>query len=389
MLAMTSLVQRELKALWRDPWQLALVSYVPLIGIFCIWWLFSAALPRYLNVAVVDMDHSSLSRSLTRAVDANPASNVVNYPNLAEAKLAMQEAKVYAILVLPHDLRKDLLRGHSPVIDIRYNSQFLLVGKLLSSQMQSSLASALSQVAGLKQLAAGVPKPRAEVNLQPVSRQVTALYNRNSNYVVFLLPPVLVALGQLLAMLIFANSLNRELRLGTMREWFSHGIWRGIGVKAIVYVPLVVMQGRLILALLYQFLGLPLAGGFGQLLMAQLVMLTAIWLLVVTIFFLLQDSARVVSFCSALFAPAFPFMGITFPTHDMPLAAQWWRKLMPSSHYIDTHVGVVSYGQPWSAFAEQLVSYWGYLCLIPIILFLAIKVRNRVFSEQIALAGGV
>lgn len=389
MIAMSSLVKREVKALWRDPWQLALVSYVPLIGIFCIWWLFSAALPRHLNVAVVDFDNSSLSRSLTRRVDANPASQVVSYPDLLSAKQAMQAADVYAILVLPPKMRKDLLTGHSPVIDIRYNSQFLLVGKLLSSQIQSSLADGLSQVASLKQFAAGVPKPRAEVNLQPVSRQVTALYNRNSNYVVFLLPPVLVALGQLLGMLIFANSLNRELRLGTMKEWFSHGIWRGIAVKAIVYVPLVVLQGRLILALLYQFLGLSLAGSFGQLLIAQLVMLLAIWLLVVAIFFLLQDSARVVSFCSALFAPAFPFMGITFPTHDMPLLAQWWRKLMPSSHYIDSHVGVVSYGQSWSVFMTQLTSYWGYGLLIPLIIVLAIKVRNQVFSEQNALAGGV
>lgn len=389
MLAMTSLIKRELKALWNDPWQLALISYIPLLGIFCIWWLFSAALPRHLPVAVVDMDNTSLSRSLTRRIEANPAASVLSYSDLASAKRAMLQADVYAMVVIPQSIRRDMLTGRQPAIDIRYNSQFLLVGKLLSSQIQQSLVDGLRDVARQKQLSMGIPKVQAELQMQPLQTQVTALYNHNSNYVVFLLPPVLIALGQLMAMLIFANSLNRELRQNTMRDWFSHGIWRGIGVKAIVYVPLVVMQGRLILALLYQFLGLPLAGTFGQLLVAQLVMLVAIWLLVVAIFFLLQDCARVISFCSALFAPAFPFMGITFPTHDMPMLAQWWRKLMPSSHYIDSHIGLVSYGQAWPQLFEQLTDYWGYSLLIPLIIVLAIKVRDSIFADQNALAGGV
>lgn len=41
-----ALVRRELKALWRDPWQLALISYIPLLGILCLWWLFKVRVYR-------------------------------------------------------------------------------------------------------------------------------------------------------------------------------------------------------------------------------------------------------------------------------------------------------------------------------------------------------
>lgn len=95
------------------------------------------------------------------------------------------------------------------------------------------------------------------------------------------------------------------------------------------------------------------------------------WLLVLVIFMAMRESARSVSFCTALFAPAFAFMGITFPVNDMPLLAQWWRLVMPSSHYIDSHVSVISYGVELPQVLAQIGSYWGYLFLLPIIVFLA------------------
>lgn len=373
------LVRRELKALWRDPWQLALISYIPLLGILCLWWLFSAGLPRQLPVAIVDQDHSQLSRMLTRQLKANPVTDPQSFTDLSSAVEAMQQAQVYAVVVFPYDMKKDLLTGHTPTIDVRYNSQFLLVGKLLSSQIQLSLGDGLLQVAGLKQLMTGTPKSQVAVNLSPVKSQTTALFNRNNNYIGFLVPPVLVALWQLLSMLVMANSLNRELHLDAAQseEGISNRLtehfWPKVLAKILLFTPILMLQGGFILAWLYLYLALPFAGSIALLLFAQLIMLLAVWSLVLLVFVLMRDSARVISFCTALFAPAFAFMGITFPTHEMPQLAQWWRLIMPSSHYIESHVSVVSYGATWSTMAQQLSSYWGFICLLPVIYTLASK----------------
>ena len=360
------MLKREFAALLKDPWQLALISYIPLLSIIGLWLLFSAGLPRQLPVAVVDLDQSQVTRALARQLQANPVTQPISFTDLASAVEAMQQAQVYALLVLPHDFKRDLLTGKSPTIDIRYNSQFLLVGKLLSSQLQASMADGLKPLAAVKQLAAGVPKAKVAVNLSPVSSQTTALFNRNNNYVGFLVP-------QLVAMMVFANSLNRELRWHTTAEWLSLGLWQGIAAKVLFYTPLVLLHGGFILALIYLYLDLPIAGSIALLLVAQLVMLLAVWLMVLVIFFALKDSARVISFCTAMFAPAFAFMGVTFPTHEMPALAQWWRVIMPSSHYIESHVAIVSYGQDWLATLPQLLSYCGYLLLLLPIVFLARK----------------
>ena len=57
----------------------------------------------------------------------------------------------------------------------------------------------------------------------------------------------------------------------------------------------------------------------------------------------------------------------------MPQLAQWWRQIMPSSHYIESHVSVVSYGAAWPNVASQLSGYWGFICLLPLIYLLSRK----------------
>lgn len=361
---MRALLRREWLALKHDNWQLALVSYVPLLGFMLLWWLFSAALPRGLPVAVVDHDHSSISRMLGRTINASPVNQVIDYPNQTEAIAAMRRGEVYALVTLPVNLRRDLLLGKQPQIDVRYNGQFLLVGKLLSAQISLSLADGLHQLARVNLLSHGVPSKLVAAHMQPVTTQTTALFNVNNNYVGFLVPPILVALWQLIAMLTFANAMNRELTPGHWQQAYQQGWMKIIGAKALFYGPILLVHGQFVLALVYGYLGLP-AEQLVWLLPLQLLTLLAVWLWVVLIFFLLRDSARVISFCTALFAPAFAFMGITFPTANMPLLAQWWRELMPSSHYIEAHVSLVSYGNVGLMWQHGLAMLGFLLLLLP------------------------
>lgn len=378
---MRALLRREFSALKQDNWQLALVSYIPLLGFLLLWWMFSAALPRQLPVAVVDQDHSSVSRMLTRSLNASPVNQVISFANQAEAVAAMRQGDVFAMVTFPYKLRHDLQLGKQPQIDVRYNGQFLLVGKLLSSQLSLALADGLHNLARLNLLAHGIPDKLVVSQMQPVATQTTALFNRNTNYVGFLVPPILVAIWQLVAMLLFANALNRELSPGNWQQAYHTGWIKLISAKALFYLPLLLLHGQFVLALVYGYLGLPAKHLF-WLLPVQIVTLLAVWLWVTAIFFLLRDSARIISFCTALFAPAFAFMGITFPTAEMPKLAQWWRELMPSSHYIEAHVSLVSYGNislMWQHCANMLL----FLILLLPAVALAYLHRPKAVTQEV------
>lgn len=362
---MKTLLRRELGALWQNPWQLALVSYLPILAMLALWWLFSAALPRQLPVAMVDLDDSSLSRELGRHMAANPVVSPISFASLPQAQDAMNRAEVYALVVVPHGFSRELKTAAQPTVDVRYNGQFLLVGKLLAANLQQAIADAMKPLAYSKQLARGANPHQAHINIAPVATQTTALFNRNNNYVGFLVPPVLIALWQLTAMLVFANALNRELEPAARQE--AIGMLPRLGAKLLCYTPLLMLQGLFIHALLFGYLKLPVAASPLWLIPAMLALLLAVFLIVAVIFLLMQEAARVVSFCTALFAPAFAFMGVTFPVHDMPAAAQYWRLLMPSSHYIDSHIALVSYGVSGMELLSKNLSFMPFfLLLLPI-----------------------
>lgn len=378
-----SLFKREFQALYRDPWQLALTTYVPLFFILSLWWVFSAALPERLPVAVVDYDGSHLSRELTRHVNASPSVEVISYAKAESAQHAMRTGEVFAIVTFPHHLKVDLLTKKQPTIDIRYNTQFLLVGKLLASKIQKSLADGLRSISKTKQMLLGTNIHQASTNINPIKAQITPLYNPNNNYVAFLIPPMLFALLQLIAALSFINSLNHELRQNTMTTWRDHGIWKVLSVKITLYISIMLLHGAFIYTLLYKVIGIQNNGAIYTLLFALFIMLLAVWLIVLFLFFLLKDGARATSITSAVLAPAFGFMGITFPVANMPSFAQYFREIMPSSHYIDIHIKVANYGEGFFRMLTDLSSFIGFLVLLPLVALLINKYFSTLPTDEI------
>jgi ABC-2 type transport system permease protein len=374
---MMNLFKREFRALYCDPWQLALTTYVPIFSFLFLWWIFSAALPEKLPIAVVDYDNTGLSRQLTRNVNASPSIQVISFANTSDAQHAMKRGHVFALVTFPYHLEVDLMKKNQPTIDIRYNAQFLLVGKLLSSTIQKSLADKLHALAKIKQLYAGATIHQANINISPIKNQITPLYNRNNNYVAFLTPPILIAFLQLVAGLAFINSINHEFKKNSTQSWYSLGVWKVLFVKIIFYTAIMLLYGGFMYSFIYQIIGISCKGSIYTLLFALAIMLLAVWVIVLLLFFVLLNGTRVTSIFSALLAPAFAFMGVTFPAHDMPQLAKYYREIMPSSHYIDMHIKVVNYGESFFDMLLNLSSYAGFLVLVPIIVVLI----NKYFSS--------
>ena len=69
-----SSARREASRLRASPWDLAMISWVPMLGCLLFGWIFSAGLPQNLPIAVIDQDHSGLSRQLQRFRTAMDAS---------------------------------------------------------------------------------------------------------------------------------------------------------------------------------------------------------------------------------------------------------------------------------------------------------------------------
>ncbi|MNH19574.1 ABC-2 family transporter protein [compost metagenome] len=80
----------------------------------------------------------------------------------------------------------------------------------------------------------------------------------------------------------------------------------------------------------------------------------------------IRDPARALSLAGAYTAPGFAFMGVTFPVSAMGDFAQFWRSLLPISHYVELQVGQANYGLPLDAALPQFGALL--LFLLPLLL---------------------
>ncbi|WP_429153606.1 ABC transporter permease [Aeromonas hydrophila] len=356
---------REWRLLWQDPFGRALASWLPLLlmGILC--WVFSAGLARDLKIGLVDLDQSLLSRELAFSLDASAGLKVAQqFDSIEAGASALRGGDIYALVVLPNHLERDARQGTQPQVTVFNNGQFILISKLVNSALAQVVGTLNGQVGVLSAMAGGKALPGALGQAVPIASQVTALYNINSSYAQFLLSALLPAVWQILVVLYGINALARTDRLGL--DWTTRGVWFGLWRTLLPHVLIGWGWGLGWSLLLFKGFGYPMQGSW-LVLMAGLGLASAACVSMGAFFYgIIRDPARALSLAGAYTAPGFAFMGVTFPVSAMGDFAQFWRSLLPISHYVELQIGQTNYGQPLAAALPQFGALL--LFLLPLLL---------------------
>ncbi|MGK8175959.1 ABC transporter permease [Aeromonas dhakensis] len=356
---------REWRLLWQDPFGRALASWLPLLlmGILC--WIFSAGLARDLKIGLVDLDQSVLSRQLAYSLDASAGLKVARqFDSIAEGANALRGGDIYALVVLPDHLERDARQGTQPRVTVFNNGQFILIAKLVNSALAQVVGTLNGQVGVLTAMADGKALPGALGQAVPINSQVTALYNLNASYAQFLLSAILPAVWQILVVLYGLNALARTDRLGL--DWTTKGVWFGLWRTLLPHVLIGWGWGLLWTLLLFKGFAYPMHGSW-LMLTVGLGLASAACISMGAFFYaIIRDPARALSLAGAYTAPGFAFMGVTFPVSAMGDFAQFWRSLLPISHYVELQIGQTNYGQPLAAALPQFGALL--LFLLPLLL---------------------
>ncbi|MEH8118287.1 ABC transporter permease [Aeromonas allosaccharophila] len=368
---------REFRLLWQDPFSRALMSWIPLLlmGILC--WIFSAGLARDLKVGLVDLDRSVLSRQLAFSLDGSAGLKVANqFDSIDAGARALRGGDIYALVVIPNHLERDARRGTQPQVTVFNNGQFILIAKLVNSALAQVVGTLNGQVGVLEAMADGKALPGALGQSVPISSQVTALYNLNSSYAQFLLSAILPAVWQILVVLFGLNALARTDRLGL--DWTTRGVWFGLWRTLLPHALIGWGWGIVWTLLLFKGLAYPMHGSW-LVLTVGLGLASAACVTMGAFFYgIIRDPARALSLAGAYTAPGFAFMGVTFPVSAMGDFARFWRSLLPVSHYVELQIGQSNYGLPLASALPQL----GALLLFMLPLLLVV----RRYKQQAELA---
>ncbi|NAZ54933.1 ABC transporter permease [Vibrio toranzoniae] len=351
----TSTLLRQWTIVRKDKWLLSSLTWIPLLLAASIWLIFSQGIARDLPVAVVDLEHSQISQQFTRLVDASPTLQVSQkYSSVSEAAKAMINRDIYGYVVIPRHFDRDIYLGLNPQVSVFYNSQFILIGKLVNSALLQAQGTFNAQLEVVKQLSHGDTTVKSALGQAvTVQSQITPLFNKNSSYAQFLVSAVIPALWQIMIVVGTILVLTANVRSRGLKAWLSHSPVKSLVSTLTPYVALFLAFGIAFSFWFYRLLDWPFNGSFIALTVAQLLTVISCIIMGCLFFFLTLDPARAMSFAGAFTAPSFAFMGITFPVTDMNTAAQIWRSLLPVSHYIEVQTAQSSYG---ASAAQSLIS---------------------------------
>ena len=371
----------------RDKWLLSSLTWMPVLLALSIWWIFSQAIARDLPVGVIDHQQSELSRTLIREFDATSTLKVEhNFSNISDAKKALISQDIYAYMVIPNNFDRDIYLANPPQVSVFYNSQFILVGKLINSATVQALGTFNAQIGTAKQLLKGNSTVLSAIGKTlPIRTQITPLFNKNANYAQFLVSAIVPAIWQIAIVVSTILFLTANHRIYGLKKMMTHPV-RDLLAMGAFYLPFFVLLGVAFLLWFYSSIGWPMEGSFITLIFAQFVTAIACMIMGAFFFFMTLDPARAMSFAGAFTAPSFAFMGVTFPVTDMNTMAAAWRAILPISHYIEAQISQVSYGlSAWQTISSFIPAMLWYLMPFLLTLLLIKKHLKKLDTHDVSL----
>lgn len=333
----------------------------PILVIFFFTSLMDEGVPANLPVGVVDLDNTSTSRSLTRRLDGFQMSKVVaHYPNVTEARRAIQKGEIYGFLYIPKGTTEKLLASRQPKISYYYTYTAIAAGSMMMKDLKtiSTLGSAAVGQATMR--AKGFTDRQIQAVLQPIRIDLHQLTNPWSNYNIYITTVMVPGIIMLFIFLISTYSLGTELKFNTSKQWLQMAGENMTIAMLGKFLPQTIIWLAIVFG--YQWyvffhLGFPHLGSPWMLVLLGLMQVLASQGFGIFAFGLMP-SLRMSMSISSLWAvlsismagSAFPVMGM-----DSPLQSMSW--LFPLRHYYMIYQICVFNGYPliegWFHFAAM------------------------------------
>jgi ABC-2 type transport system permease protein len=175
-----------------------------------------------LPISVVDLDKTSLSRSIVFKLNATPQIRVIRHDtSQKDAKDALVRNEIKAIVIIPKDFTKEMTLGMSPTVALGADSSyFLIYGGILEGAMKSILTqSAMIKVGSL--LKDSLPLSGAEEAYTPYTLNIMNLFNPQNSYTQYVIPAVFILILQqtmLIGLGILGGGVNEAREKGEHSE---------------------------------------------------------------------------------------------------------------------------------------------------------------------------
>lgn len=325
-----------------------MLTLIPLSVFVIIIVIFHSGVVRDLSVVLVDEDNSKTSRLIAFELDANSVVDITSQTtSMLEAKKLILQNRAYAIIYIPPNFEKDVYLKKVPSLDVFINKQFILIGENLESEIKKSLISMMIYADVVNKMIKVKNIDIAISQENPIQIQQNSFFNSYNNYFLFLVAALIPAIWQIFVMLntiiAFGSTYEKKAQL----SWFnraSKNTFIAILAKMLPTTIVMFLWGVLFLGYFYFYLPWGFEGSFTFMLLTLFVTTLAYQAVALFLFSVTFDYVMTLSASAFYAAPAFAYLGITYPVENMNTFATIWHHLLPISYYIQIQLQQASFG---------------------------------------------
>lgn len=342
------LIWKEFLQLRRDPFLGGILIIAPVLQLIMFGYVVAVDI-SHLDTAIVDLDRSTVSRSIDSAFSSTEYFSVTERPpSEAELRQLMDRGEIQVAIVIPEGTQDALARGETAGVGIIVDG---------SDSQVSTAAGAYSArvVAGVN--AARLAASGVAVAGPGVDAQVRVLFNPTLASVNTMVPGLIAMITMVSLLIVMSQAVVKEREAGTLEQMFVTPIRAGeyiIG-KITPYALLAVVQMVLVASVGIGWFKVPFNGNVAVVAVGMLLfMLTSIGLglLVSLLASTRQQAQQVMVF---LMMPFMILSGFIFPVEAMPGWMQAISACIPMTYILEVLRGSFVKGAGFADLAQPLI----------------------------------
>ena len=190
-------MMNEIRRVLNDRGVLGLIVLAPVVYGILYPQPYLGQLLRGLPIAIVDQDHTEISRRFIQMLNADEAIKVlVSVNSVAEARTALDRREVYGVVSIPAGTEREILKGNPARIGAYVDSAYFLVYSRTLQGLSEAAAALNAEIAARGARLDGSLAHAGLIKVSPVEALSEPLFNPTGGYASYIVPAAFMLIIQ-------------------------------------------------------------------------------------------------------------------------------------------------------------------------------------------------
>lgn len=307
-------------------------------------------LPLKVPSGVVDLDHSQLSRQVTRSLESSELVDISENPrSFHEAMLKVRAGEINGFFMIPENFQRDAIGGRTPKVTYYCNLTYFVPGSLMFKGFKTTAVTTAGALVQTNLVSAGMPSSLVSTTIQPMTMQIQAIGNPWMSYNYYLTNSFVPGIIALMVALVTSYSICEEIKRQRSRLWLERAGDSVVVALAGKLIPQAIVEiavGLCCMSIMYGFNHFPMNCPVMHMVWAMVLLVFASQAFALIICCLITNLRLSVSICSLTGILAFSLAAFSFPVQSMYPSIGIFSYILPVRYYFLIYIDQALNGIP-------------------------------------------